>query len=132
MPGRCPGPAATVQITMSANDAEYQRKFRALQENFIVQLAPKQRAIAAHWQQLQQQWQPGELDALYLVVHRLAGAGETFGFPQLSQRARALDHLLLACSQSAAPPAPETRGQLQDAVEALLGLIEQLRAGSPG
>ena len=35
-----------------------------------------------------------ELRELHVVVHRIAGSGATFGFPAISESARALEHLL--------------------------------------
>jgi chemotaxis protein histidine kinase CheA len=58
---------------------------------------------------------PDALDSLYRAVHSLAGSGETFGFPKLSEAAKQCEGVLLTGVES---------GQLQhDAARAELELV---------
>jgi chemotaxis protein histidine kinase CheA len=110
---------------MDQDEAQFRKKFEAIQQGFIAELPDKRRAIDKYWRRLQQDWQPADREALYNIVHRLAGAGETFGFADLSGRARAVDEILRSLEHGEAPAEAERR-HLQQAVEELLALMAQL------
>jgi HPt (histidine-containing phosphotransfer) domain-containing protein len=59
------------------------------------------------------------LHTLHRLIHGLAGSGETFGFPQLSQAARQCERVLLAGIES---------GQLQvdEAKRLIVSVLAQL------
>ncbi|MFL5803825.1 MAG: diguanylate cyclase, partial [Roseiflexaceae bacterium] len=56
---------------------------------------------------------------LQRMLHNLVGSGATFGFPAISERARALDLLLRAALDRAVPPAIEQRTQIELCIGAL-------------
>lgn len=110
---------------MATDHDEFQRRFKAIQEGFVAELPAKHRQIRAHWQSLRGAWSQQRLQALYLTVHRLAGAGETFGFAELSERARQLDRLL-GRYVAQDPPGAQQQQELEQALQALSALLETL------
>jgi periplasmic divalent cation tolerance protein len=61
------------------------------------------------------------LRTFHRLVHSLAGAGGTFGFPEVSEASRGLERLLKACLGSEAPPGEIEIGEIE-------GFLTRLRA----
>lgn len=67
-------------------------------------------------------WRGEPLRTFHRLAHSLAGAGATFGFPEVSEAARQLENLLKSALDSGSPPeAPEVEGLLSR----LRGLAER-------
>ena len=66
-------------------------------------------------------WTGPSLRTFHRLVHSLAGAGATFGFPEVGDVARRLERRLAAFLQSGAtPPAPVELREIEDLVAQLL------------
>ena len=73
-------------------------------------LQPRFEQIAALWRRcLEGDGDRQLVSELRAVVHRLAGSGDTFGFPDVSQRAERLERFLSVLSRAAATPTREQR-----------------------
>lgn len=110
---------------MAADQDEYQRRFKAIQDGFIAELPAKLTQIEQHWRALGSRWDTTHAQDLYIVAHRLAGAGETFGFPELSRRARDVDQQLAAHAQHGGPDAAQWAA-LERALDALAETMRTL------
>jgi len=62
---------------------------------------------------------PGLLEELHARLHKLAGSGGTFGFPELSSQARTLEVSAKGWLNSAAPPTPDEWCLWKTALQAL-------------
>src|SRR5690349_8635964 len=61
------------------------------------------------------------LRTFHRLAHSLAGAGGTFGFPEVSEVSRDLEHLLKKCLGSESPPNESEIGEIE-------GFLVRLRA----
>ena len=62
------------------------------------------------------------LPALKTGLHRLAGSGGSYGFPEISEIARAAEHFVMT------GPRPEEAGRLEEAVHRLESVLTLSRA----
>ena len=86
----------------------------------LAELAPK----LAKWQQVPCSFD--ELQALYQLLHRLAGSSGTFGFHQLGQEAAQLELLIKALPQSAEQARTSTQANAPPLAPALLTRLSEL------
>ena len=106
---------------MNSNDT--QDKLDALRLSYIATLNDKRSTIKENWQQLVNQWNPEHFDALYIVLHGLAGSAETFGLPKITSEARELVDTLKLLSKSGAPDQTDL-SQLDRSINAFLAHLE--------
>lgn len=79
-------------------------RMAALTEQFQRELPMRLDTLQRQWQALCESWSIDTLSALHGSTHNLAGAGSTFGYDELTARARALDRQLKSLlSQSQSP-----------------------------
>lgn len=92
----------------------------SLHEYFAGRLPDRLREIDEAWQAVRESaWNEEAVRLLYRLAHSLSGAGATFGFPAVSEAARALEHRLQTAAKS--------RGAAPDATPAILeSLLERL------
>lgn len=76
------------------NSENIQEKLEQIRLSYISSLAEKKHAIDTHWCSLQANWDDEIQDAMYLIIHGIAGSAETFGMPGLTQQARTVLDLL--------------------------------------
>lgn len=67
---------------------------RSLLASFAQELPDRIDEIETLWNKLQTEWDSKALQELHRSVHNLVGNGKTFGYPQLSIEARALEQVL--------------------------------------
>lgn len=96
---------------------DFQAQLRALQEAFAKEL-PKR------IDDLEIAWEVGDslasrLEAVRRQAHSLAGSGGTFGFPELSQAARALERRVQFLQQAPSPLDPTLETEIDQEVRAL-------------
>lgn len=97
-------PAAAAEHPVSATerstdvDLTPEQRFAArmveLTAQFQRELPERCAALQQQWRTLQAQWSFEAINALHGLVHNLAGAGSTFGYDELTNRARAFDRHL--------------------------------------
>lgn len=76
------------------NNNNIQEKLEKIRQSYIATLDEKRVAIDKHWCSLTNHWNEDAQDAMYMIIHGIAGSAETFGFPELTQQARiVLNHL---------------------------------------
>lgn len=73
---------------------EFRERMRLLLASFAQELPDRITEIEALWNKLQKEWDSKALQELHRSVHNLVGNGKTFGYPQLSIEARALEQVL--------------------------------------
>lgn len=64
-------------------------------------------------------------------AHKLTGSGGTFGFPQISAAAGALEQALVRCQDTGLALGPEDAGLLDTGLQALLAALALAQAGPP-
>ncbi len=100
-------------------------ELQALQEAYVEELPQRLEAIAACWNHLcEQGWEQKALKQMNLLVHKLAGSGSTFGFPDLSEKSRHIEQGLKAWLASGTVPGEAERRQIQVLLSQLDGLVE--------
>lgn len=87
-------------------EQRFAARMTALTQQFQSELPARLDALRQQWQALHEQWSLEQLDELHRSAHNLAGAGATFGYDEITARARALDrHLKLLLQQQQQPGA---------------------------
>ncbi|MDO9224555.1 MAG: diguanylate cyclase [Pseudomonadota bacterium] len=82
---------------MTITEENYQAELAALRTEYADELPKRLREIDTLWQTLENgPWSPEALHKLHLHIHRLAGAGTTFGYAEMSKTARDLEKRLMA------------------------------------
>ena len=77
---------------MEQQNAKLKDRIRSVQRNFVTMLPTHINDINQHWKSLRYvAWDHERVLELQTLVHRLAGSGGTFGFPDISQAAVAVD-----------------------------------------
>lgn len=98
-------------------------QLQALYDAYAAQLPSRIDQIEAAWAALQQSaWEHDTLNALYLLTHKLAGSGATFGFVPVSETAARLEQYLQGIIGSAVTPTAEQQAQ----ISAYLGALKQV------
>ncbi len=74
---------------------DFSARFEELRHNYSAQLAEKATQMLEVWQRIEAgTTTPTAFDELQRIAHNLAGTGSTFGFPEVSNTANALDAIL--------------------------------------
>ena len=77
---------------MEQQNVKLKERIRSVQLNFIAALPTHISDIKQYWNTLRfVAWEHESVLALQMLVHRLAGSGGTFGFPDISRAAAAID-----------------------------------------
>lgn len=126
-------PAANNQeknIAELSAEQRFAARMAALTEQFRRELPDRLIALRQQWRALNDAWNSDALSALHGSTHNLAGAGATFGYDELTTRARAVDrHFKVLLEQSQAPDIAlrEEMNVLFNALEAeLQRIVNQL------
>lgn len=91
---------------MSGSDSTLE--LQELQEYFAGRLPDRLREIDEAWARVQgSAWSPEPLRELHRLVHSLSGAGTTFGFPEVTRTARALERFLKSALDGSGPEGPK-------------------------
>ncbi|MDP2432598.1 MAG: diguanylate cyclase [Pseudomonadota bacterium] len=106
---------------MTVTEENYQAELAALRAEYATELPKRLSEIDALWQSLKSgPWSPESLKQLHLQVHRLAGAGTTFGYAEMSQAARGLEKRLIAWLPETERPDAESWHAARARLEALV------------
>ncbi len=105
---------------MSNQDANLESELDALRGAFASGLAQRLEGIERAWQDVEAaDWTGEAMMPLYRVVHSLAGAGATFGFAELGNRAQALADELRLYLDGKREKSGESRERIDGLVAAL-------------
>ncbi len=77
-----------------ANAETIQEKLQALQDNFAANLPAKLQDIETIWMRVRIDNQDKDISEIIFLCHKLAGAGTSFGFKNISDNARLLENAL--------------------------------------
>ncbi|HET8710047.1 MAG TPA: response regulator, partial [Spongiibacteraceae bacterium] len=103
-----PTPAAETSRENDSTALTPQQRFAArmveLTAQFQRELPLRLTTLRAQWLELQGSWSLDAVNSLHGSVHNLAGAGSTFGYDEVTARARALDrHLKILLAEQKQP-----------------------------
>lgn len=106
---------------MGQNDTpSLQERLAELQEIFHQQLPAKLDEIRQSWQQLQANWDDKLASTFHRLAHSLAGSGGTFGAPEISRTARALEQRMKIQLGEGTAPDENAGAEIQQLVDELL------------
>lgn len=93
-----------------------------LREYFSERIPHRLREVEEAWRDVRESgWSAEPVRRFHRLAHSLAGAGATFGFPEVSTTSRQLENLLLGVVEGGAPP---------PAAERIEEILEALRRGA--
>lgn len=75
-------------------DSEFDRRFRQLQEKYIDRTERRLQRIEELGEQLAATGMREDAEELHNLVHRLAGSGETLGYPKITEVSAQLEETL--------------------------------------
>ena len=89
-------------------------ELKELQEYFAGRLPERLAELEAAWVAVMESgWEPGSVRTLHRLVHSLTGAGATFGYPEVSRTARALERFLKSVIDSGARSGGDASVQIE-------------------
>jgi diguanylate cyclase (GGDEF)-like protein len=100
----------------------------ALRQEYVQELPAKLAAIAATWAQLCTTWEGATAATLQRQVHGLTGSGAMYGFPELTDAARALEDLLEAASERSDAPTASQRSAMEHALDGVKSAVATAQA----
>jgi len=80
------------------------QRLQRLRREYGAKLPARVAAMTASWRTLEQQWDAAVLESLYRDAHTLMGTAANFGFNQVGDCARELDHYLSKLRQQNQAP----------------------------
>ena len=85
-------------------EERYAARLAVLTAQFQCELPSRRETLRQQWRALNDDWSLDALNALHGSTHNLAGAGSTFGYDELTARARAVDrHFKVLLERQALP-----------------------------
>lgn len=75
---------------MTLSPEEIAARLAEVRRSYLSSLQDKRDTIVSHWSSLRTQWNDETYQALYLLVHTLAGSAETFDLANVGRDARNL------------------------------------------
>lgn len=101
----------SVDNAIAEKNDDIQAQLQALYESYAEKLPEKLKEINQYWQIIMSEDDDSidNMKTLHRLVHSLAGSGATFGFEELSQRARYIEQILNDWLQAKLTPARKKR-----------------------
>ncbi|MER0215905.1 MAG: diguanylate cyclase [Nitrosomonas sp.] len=105
---------------------EFQERMRLVLAAFAQELPHRISEIESLWQKLRSEWDSKALQEMHRSVHHLVSNGKTFGYPELSTEARALEKILKSLLQVTTPLDDSQSSRILQQIDALKRIsIEQ-------
>jgi len=105
---------------------EFQERMRLVLAAFAQELPHRISEIESLWQKLRSEWDSKALQEMHRSVHHLVSNGKTFGYPELSTEARALEKILKSLLQVTTPVDDSQSNRILQQIDALKRIsIEQ-------
>ncbi|MBL8499291.1 MAG: diguanylate cyclase [Nitrosomonas sp.] len=98
---------------------EFQERMRLVLAAFAQELPHRISEIESLWQKLRSEWDSKALQEMHRSVHHLVSNGKTFGYPELSIEARALEKILKSMLQVTAPLDDSQSSRILQQIDAL-------------
>lgn len=111
-----------------------EEKLAQLSQDYLHNLAGRMDDLNGHWRCLTEAHRKDALRDAMIVVHSLAGSARTFGFPKVSETARALEMALRELEEEGLIlPLPTHQLDTLNALRMeLVSAVEEARAGGAG
>ncbi|MXS82966.1 diguanylate cyclase [Nitrosomonas oligotropha] len=98
---------------------EFQERMRLVLAAFAQELPHRINEIESLWQKLRSEWDSKALQEMHRSVHHLVSNGKTFGYPELSIEARALEKILKSMLQVSTPLDDSQSSRILQQIDAL-------------
>ncbi len=99
---------------MTPYDDDIDARLKQLYADYQQQLPERMRYIAQQFAAYcAQPSRPDALQNLYSALHKLAGSGATFGYPEMGRIARHWEHLIGSLLNTSAPPSSSQLQEMQ-------------------
>ncbi len=112
---------------MSETIKTFQERLEIIGRDYIKELPSKMSRIEKTWEGLQEVWDDNNFNAFYGMIHSIAGAGATFGFPELSNIAMEVDGILNSIKEGIKRPDKESLTRINDYLDMLKQAILELK-----
>jgi len=113
---------------MDEDDFDFDARMMELARAFLDALPDKYEQLVQQWQLWNHQQAPAALEQIQLIVHRLGGSADNYGYEALGCSARTLDALL---RHEVSPPGIEKPlAELLAAINAILGRSAGIQGSS--
>lgn len=100
--------------------AEFQKKLKALGNNYAAQLPEQLNQIQHVWESISgTAWDDEGFEKLYRLVHNPTGSGNSFGFKMIGDVSHALEECLKPLIAAKQTPNQEQRNRVQDLIREL-------------
>lgn len=119
---------------MDQNKASFEDRIQSIRQRFTATIPQFASRTTEYWKRLRYTaWDESLALELRDIAHQLAGAGTTFGFPDVTRAGRELDVGLGAVIGQGAQPGPEDMQRLERQVKDLLSVLHasQIEAPAP-
>lgn len=117
---------------MDPKQQQVEERIRLIRQRFIAAIPQFVNEINTRWQNLRHTgWDARTARQLQLVVHRLAGSGTTFGFPDVTRIGQTLDTALNESLEITGDLPPERLQYLERGVGDLLRILNAALAEAP-
>ena len=114
---------------MNNTTDDTQEMLRLLRENYAARLPEKLKQIKEYWQTLEQSgWETETAQKLHALVHKLAGSGASYGFPEVSQTARDLEVYLEEILENQTSPTSNWQTEIKQMLDELYQATSEIES----
>lgn len=104
---------------MNSNDDTVQQQIAALRVAYVQQLPVRLKEIYAVLDVWLKSQSAADLFTFYRLTHNLAGSGAIYGFKEITEKARAVEHVVAPVVENKAQATPEHMATLRVRLAAL-------------
>jgi HPt (histidine-containing phosphotransfer) domain-containing protein len=112
---------------MSNNTIKFSEQLEILRKKYFSQLPLKLEEVRTLWKKLSETWDLKTLKTLHFLSHSMAGSGGTFGYAQISVKARELEYLLKSLEECGDEPEMQQYIRLGEMVDKLAAVVFNVR-----
>lgn len=107
-------------------ERDFQQKLQAITDGYVSSLPGTRAQIKTLGEELAGNWDTETAEDLRHACHKLAGSAATFGFPVISQHARAIEQLIQAMLEDARMPRADELQNLGNMLGELAVALQQV------
>ncbi len=108
---------------MSTEKNNFEEHLKKLKSDYAKQLPGKMDALILEWKSLQEEWTQDKITIFHRNVHSLIGTSGTFGFIELSKKARELE-IITKGLQTPEMPAPHITHSIEPLLHTLIAFVK--------